>query len=278
MIKQGYLYAAIGNAYVDEAIRSVTSLKRINPAAHVTLFTQGALSSDLFDDVIQLDLEEFSSNRNEFGYLKDGFTFKIQAMLDSPYEQTFFVDTDTYFVDSCQEGFDLLAYYDFLISTDASDHTEIFKECKRLYAYLPYNTGIILFKTTDAVKRLLNEWLKVWKGNISNYPQDQPALMEAMLTCPVNVYVLPVNYNFRLQFFVSVKGKVKVLHGRHNNMPEAARRINVYQGQRMWDYQKQQLIHNNEPRDWKGRLINRLPKGLYLFYKLLKKQLKSHGK
>lgn len=274
---QGFLYAAIGEKYISEAIRSVSSLKMIQPDANATLFTTECVIGSDFDNVEILSPESFSSGeRNPLGYLKEGFTFKIHSILNSPYEKTFFVDTDTHFISSCVECFDLLDFYDLLIVTDTSDQTPIYTDAGyQLYGYYPYNTGIMVYNKSKSVIALIEEWLSVWKSKYHLYPQDQPALMEAMLHCPVNSYVLPVNYNFRLQFFVSVKGTVKLLHGRHDDMMGVSQKINATEVQRMWHYKHQRLIHNDRPKDWKGKVIKLFPTKLYQRYLNLRSYLRS---
>lgn len=269
-MEKGYLYSALGQSYVSEAISSANSLKAINPEAHITLFSDRNVDAKCFDRVVVSEVSS-SPDVNEFGYLKDGFTFKIQALLNAPYERTFFIDTDTHFLDPCTECFDLLDFYDLLISTDTSDHTPILHEGRVVPGYFAYNTGVILFRKSLKVIKFYEDWLQTWQDRREKYPQDQPAFMEALLSNNLKVYTLPVNYNFRLQFFVSVKGKVRILHGRHGNYRAAAQKVNAVLGQRMWDYQLQGLVHNMKARNFRGRLISLLPKRLYCLYTFLKR-------
>lgn len=268
-MKQGYVYAAFGTKYIDEAKVSAKSLRAVEPSAHITLFTDNQLSIEGFDHIREIELPTNSGERNEFGYLKDGFSLKIAALCESPYNKTCFVDTDTFFLDSCSELFDYLDHYDILAAQDPSDDSQIEIEGKVYANYFAYNTGVICYNQNEKVQSFLRSWMRSWQENIGYFLTDQTAFMYSLINSQIKMYALSPLYNFRFQFFVSVKGRVKVLHGRHTNLELLGKKINEYVGQRTWDYQLEELIHNNKPRGWKAKLIAILPKSLYAKYRSL---------
>lgn len=274
-MKEGYLYAAYGSGYVEEAVCSLRSLKKVHPEAHVTLITNEKTDSTLgFDEVKLMAIPDDRSLKNEFGYLKKGFSFKIEALMSTPYNKTFFVDTDTCFADSCEELFDLLEYYDFLISHGTTDLSVVNSPTGKLNGYYPYNTGVICFRKSSNISTLLKEWLKAYENSV-DYPHDQPALMEALLkTSSVKLYVLPSLYNFRFQFFVGLTGKVKLLHGRHNKIDEIITTVNSTEKHRMWDYQRGKII-GFRTIGIKSRAIELLPNSIYKAYQELKSWLNN---
>ena len=51
-IEKGYLYIAIGARYVDEAIISAKSLRKVDENAHITLITENNFKEHVFDKLI----------------------------------------------------------------------------------------------------------------------------------------------------------------------------------------------------------------------------------
>ena len=87
---RGVVYIATGSKFVSEALASIGSLKKQMPDLPVTLFTD----SD--------DRNNFHYNKVDSVFLIDEATRscrdKIRPLLDSPYEKTLFLDTDTFYL------------------------------------------------------------------------------------------------------------------------------------------------------------------------------------
>jgi len=115
-MKQGYILCAVGDKYVKESEIAIKSLKRFDPNAHVTLVTNVKVTSSLFDNVINMPIEKIDHKSIKM--------YKPKGLLLSPYEKTFYIDTDIYFCDLCDELFDLLDYYDLLVAHDVADMIE----------------------------------------------------------------------------------------------------------------------------------------------------------
>ncbi len=95
-INNGYLYAATGRKYIEEAIVSVRSLRRINSNIHATLITDKHIEISDFDNIQVLRIE----NQN-FNTWKRGLFFKVLALQNSPYNKNFLHnrDSDCFYVD-----------------------------------------------------------------------------------------------------------------------------------------------------------------------------------
>lgn len=107
-MEKGYLYAALGESCFREAIISATSLRRVTPHAHITLVTdQDASGFYCFDSVIVKQPVAISDCQHI-----NGRYYKITSMIESPYQQTLFLDTDTYLCDQVLEIFRLLDFCD----------------------------------------------------------------------------------------------------------------------------------------------------------------------
>ena len=57
LIKEGYLYIAFGQKYINEATVSATSLRKVDKVAHITLITNEKIKNKLFDNVIIKEME-----------------------------------------------------------------------------------------------------------------------------------------------------------------------------------------------------------------------------
>ncbi len=150
----GVIYFAYGKKYLDEAIFSASSLKKHNPGLQVTLFTNssnGISDKEVFDNII-VPQENFHP-----------FKMKIYAMLNSPYEQTLFLDTDTKIINDVTEPFFNLHTNDIAIAGMRwLNEDRTFKAFEKLSDELPgqhiYNTGVIYYKKSDAFTKFANLW------------------------------------------------------------------------------------------------------------------------
>jgi len=130
--KQGYLYAATGKKFTDEAAASVRSLRRFNSKIHATLITDKACTYAEFDNIIIVDFDSSDIN------WKKGLLYKALALQHSPYEKTFFADTP----ETVQLFKDWLAAYQEKFEIYPSDQTPfmeaLLKNKVRLYVLLPF--------------------------------------------------------------------------------------------------------------------------------------------
>lgn len=254
--KRGYLYAATGKQFTDEAAASLRSLRRCDPSVHATLVTDKACVYDEFDTIKIVDSGAGEQNRTK------GLLYKTIALQHSPYEETFFADTDTIFLEACEELFDLLSYRDILLAHSPADVSKVTLEGKEIEAYHPYNTGIIVYRNNAEVKQLFEDWLNIYREKLNVYPTDQTAFMEALLKSRVRHYVLLPFYNFREHFMVSLPpGRVKIIHGRPRDAEDLARRINADLRHRTWLPRREKVIFRR-PRSFKRRLKRWLKRGL----------------
>lgn len=239
-MEKGYLYIATGEKYIKEAIQSVQSLKNQNDKLHATLITDKQIEVREFDDII------IQNNITKEGW-KEGVLFKVRGLLLTPYEKTFFIDTDTYFSDDCLELFNLLEYYDLLIAHAPADTNQIvINNNQRFSGYYPYNTGVIVFNNNDAVKKLITNWLTIYQEKFRFYPHDQTPFMESLLYNKVKVYVLQPVYNFRIPFIVAIPSlKVKIFHGRVSDFESFQRKINSTIVHRVWKPAGRIIIYDN---------------------------------
>src|SRR5437879_2552451 len=143
-LKKGILYIATGGKYITEAIQSATSCKEHNnyPIALITDSASHILPKDLFDIIIIQPAK---------------FSYKDKLLLrHSPFEQTIFLDTDTYVADKLDDLFKILDYREFAIHQADEGYEYQMPEVSN--AMPEFNTGVIAYKLTPAVKNLIDVW------------------------------------------------------------------------------------------------------------------------
>ena len=234
--EEGYMYIVCGaRKYLEEAAVSVRSLKRYDPKAHVTIVTDAspAKGDDLLDDFdhIVVDMNDAPSEIT----WNQGLLFKVRHLYaSSPYERSFFVDSDTYFIANCRCLFKLLDYYDLSLTHGTNDRSIVSVSDSVIEGLTPYNTGVILFRKSDVVQELFEYWHSCYVRQLDHLPQDQPAFMEALSLSKCKTYVLQNNWNARFIYPEKYAGKVMLLHGRHSDLDYIAKRVNVTTAPRAW--------------------------------------------
>jgi hypothetical protein len=226
----------------------VDSLRRCDPEAHVTLVTDpGSLES--WPDVRgTFDRVEVPGEVPSEADWKRKIAFRTRHVIrSSPYQRSFLVDTDTYFVADCRGLFELLDYYDLCLAHGTNDRSKVFVAGRELPGYTPYNAGVMILRANERTRTLADAWPRMYEARIDEVPHDQPALMEAIVAAQCRVYVLPNNYNARTIYIDKYYGSVKLLHGRHRDLALVARRINRTSEPRVWLPGVERCVYSGMP-------------------------------
>ncbi len=222
---KGYLYVAAGERFVAEAMGSAYSLRSVDAGAHITLVTDRPVESDVFDQVIVQPTKTQT--------YKHGLLYKVQHVYkSSPYDETLFIDSDTYICENINRIFELLEFFDVAIAPDPTDvnRPKSPESLQRLKALDVYNTGVILFKKNERNDQLFGNWLRIYQtkldGGTLGRENDQTSFIEAWLTSNSKVYVLSQAWNARTPFFFTLNQAVKIIHGRHKNYEVIKAKLN----------------------------------------------------
>lgn len=242
----GYLYIANTQKYLKEATVSVKSL-RSNTKFPICLITTKNLASSvmlaesLFDELIILpELEGLRYNS------------KIIGIPLSPFENTIFLDTDTFICSNIDGIFDILSHFDLACTIEQTMHTSQFSEDKeklRFKEIFPeLNTGLIAYIKNDKTKRLFNQWKLESEKMHTDF--DMPPFREAVLNCPeIKFCILPAEFNFHgFNSYVIAFQEIKVIHGRfgerwntltliaedYERMLTRSKKMNRYKGKRIY--------------------------------------------
>ena len=260
IIHSGYLYIGFGEKYINEAKVSAQSLRNVHPEAHITLITNTNDIDTVFDKIIIKP----SGEKQEW---KNGLIEKISGIQSSPYQNTIFVDTDTYFFERIDHLFDLLRHFDFLICHDLWEASDIKMNGEVIHGYHAFNTGMIAFSRNHKMDALLERWLETFKSECIELRHDQPAFMSALLGSKARFLVLPSIYNFRYtqSLSIHVDETVKLLHGRGTieQFEWLRNKLNSSTDQRVWDA-KNQKCRSHSSKDTPKNLLKKLIKILNL--------------
>lgn len=203
---RGFLYVANQEKFVFEAILSAKSLRR---------FTDLPLSIVLTEDLTDNQLNIFDEVIVNNELKKHTYLSKVIGLQYSPYDETIFLDSDTFICGYIDDLFDLLEYADFSTTIESKRHTTSNKNLL-LYNIMPeFNTGVILYKSNQIMMKIFKDWFQQCiEWNIKN---DMPGFREAVLQNfkEVKYSVLPDEYNLHgLKTMVVIEGDVKIIHER----------------------------------------------------------------
>src|SRR5258708_33999608 len=212
--ERGILDTPTGPSYVAEAIGAARSVRDVWPGIPLALITDVSPPPGCFDHVEIVAAARSSRDK----------PFLIGR---SPFEQTIFLDADTYCCAPFPELFDQLDRFELLaaledgrfsVKVDPVTGEERFVRVPGIPESFPeLNTGVMAFRRTPATTALFQRWIaeydEVLSGPLSDY-HDQPSFRAAIYRSAVQFGVLPSEYNFRLGCPGSARTRIKVIHGR----------------------------------------------------------------
>lgn len=226
----GILYFATGAKYVAEAAASAASAKRQMPGVPVALVTDRAAAAP-FDHVVRIADTAYP------------LLVKVKALALTPFRRTLFLDSDTFVARPVEELFDLLADCDVAAAhVPLRLSTTRLKEQKIFLGGVPvcfpeYNTGVVAYRRTPAVLKMLKAWAALYEtqlaGPIKPWTWDQLSFRETIYKSGLKLATLSNEYNYRLPFPQVTCGPVKILHGRHPNLPALLKRIDGHRRYRV---------------------------------------------
>ena len=194
--------------YTRLLLGSAASLKRVMPDLPITVFSQFPIESSLLERVILVEGSQ------------DAFYDKALIMQQTPYKRTLFLDADIQVVDAVPELFTILDRFDCAATHEECVNTDWFNQYPRpdIPACFPeFNTGILAYKRSPQMDRVLEDWAKLYQGFIDDNPgkkiNDQPFFRAAVYVNDARVATLPREYNCKFRGQGYLNGRVKVLHG-----------------------------------------------------------------
>lgn len=218
----GFIYSATHLKYLREAEQSVISLKQSGNNQPVSIMIPPELDKqidnrELFDQIlIKDDLYSYSA--------------KIDALLNSPYQKTVFLDGDTVIASELSELFELLDFYDLGVCPERNASHAVDSQHKNIGLLKDvlheFNTGVIALKKSNITQNFLNTWKKLFNEYQPITNMDQVSFRLATIQSDIRIAALPNEYNFRgLTSFQIAMRKVKILHERLGGIRDSNRKM-----------------------------------------------------
>ncbi len=208
-MSQGAIYVVTQDQrYLNLLRASAESLKKAMPGLPITVFSQFPVEGPHFDEVRKVEAAS------------DGFYDKARLMLQSPYQQTIFIDADIYVVRPFSELFTLLDRFDCAATHEEYLNTDWFNHYPRPDippSYPEFNTGILVYRRSPAMDRVFENWSKLYKEFLDINPgkatNDQPFFRAAAYCGDARITTLGREYNCKFRGQGYLNGPVKLLHG-----------------------------------------------------------------
>lgn len=208
-MKIGAIYIITQDSrYTAMLLNSAARLKRVMPDLPITVFSQFPLESPDFESVIRVEGSE------------DGFYDKTLFFQRTPYERTLFVDADIYVAEPVPELFTILDQFDGAATHEEYLSTDWWNHYPRpdIPPNFPeFNTGILAYKRSSRMDRVLQDWSQLYRSFLDNYPgqkiNDQPFFRAAVYGNEARIATLTREYNCKFRGQGYLKGSVKIFHG-----------------------------------------------------------------
>jgi hypothetical protein len=230
MSQRGIYYISTG----DLLHETIDSIRRVNdvsdyPVAVAT--DQPSAFRGIADDILRIDRPARS------------FADKAENMDRTPFEQTIYLDTDTWVVDpeALDELFELLDRVDLGAALDTARRSPYLpggldqELVEAPPAFSMLNTGVLVFdrgalQPTFEYWKTRNTELRDEQGEIN----DQIPFREAVYQSGVDYGILPTEYNFRVPYSQFYSSPVRILHGRCSDPEAVANELNQHVDRDSW--------------------------------------------
>jgi hypothetical protein len=183
-MRDGIIYVARGAGYLDLAQASAASLRRLAPDLAIDLFTDQPEAAGAFDRVLPIPDHDSRD--------------KIVCMALSRFERTLFLDCDTLALAPPGDLFDILDRFDLAVCHDVRRTTDLVRQGWRVrtpYAFPQMNTGVLLYRRSDAMVRFLADWARDYTA--AGVSRDQVTFRDLLWSSDLRFYVLPEEFNLR---------------------------------------------------------------------------------
>src|SRR5262245_5622321 len=197
---EGVLYVARGDRYLEAAIQSARSVRRVAPTIPIAIATDAPPPDD-FDEAVALTEP-------------DGYRAKILATIASPCDRTLLLDVDTYAVGDISGAFRILDAFDVAAAHAPNRVAFALEDVPDSFPEL--NTGVIAVRRNEHVDRFLRSWLDEYDRLLPEKPpsKDQPSFRRTLYRASdVRPAVLPPEFNLRFWKAGYYNQSVRILHG-----------------------------------------------------------------
>lgn len=185
----GVVYCATGKKYIQEAIISIQSLIALEPEISIRVNTDSngviVLREKFMDRIYIKELKNPSYSWND----------KIEAITNSPFERTIYLDTDTFIIRPIAEVLNLALDYFEVLAQPGMEFNLDWEKINYPDCLSQFNTGVIVIKSSPATIKMLQLWQEL--RSIKPESHDQPTFREAVILSGVRFAPLKNEYNFQ---------------------------------------------------------------------------------
>ncbi len=240
----GVLYIAFGESFREEARRSIASLRRVSPATRCAVVTESEWKDEPRPDHFTIR-EPIRSL-----YCKPKYIYTA-----SPFERTFFVDSDTLFARDFEPSFGLLDFYDVALRF-VGPHLN----GPGGLQYHPWcSTGILGFRKNEITDRLFADWLARYEAKMAELGaavpkrglNEEPIFSVALAHSQARAVALGNDMMFNTLETIITYSPPVIVHGRDRNLDAIVHEI--VDGWEISDY---------HPRLWMPNIKGLLPAGV----------------
>lgn len=197
---RGFVFATTGEKYTNAARKAARNLRQAMPEAQIDLFTNQKIEDAVFDRIHPIKT--------------DFFRPKMEAMLNSRFDRSIYLDSDVIVLCDVTEIFDVLDFSDLAMAHARSREQKFMRDDSVPRAFPVLNAGVIAFRRTREVKGLFTEWLR--KMQETGAEVDQGWLRDLMYHRRKSFVTLPIEYNTielqRLSYWPLNNGAPRLLH------------------------------------------------------------------
>ena len=186
-MQTGVIYVATGEDYLDLARASAESLRQTNPGLPADLFTDlpDAAGLEMFDRVHRITQPHDRS--------------KLDCLPLTRFDRTLFLDADTLVLRPLGDLFDVLDRFEMAMAHDVRRASALVQEGlrhKTPYAVPQLNSGVLLYRRSDAMLAFLREWATRFHAE-PQVDRDQVILKDLLWESDLRFWVLPPEFNLR---------------------------------------------------------------------------------
>jgi Nucleotide-diphospho-sugar transferase len=187
--RDGFLFAATGEKYAGLARRAAANLRQVMPQAQIDLFTDQKIDDPTFDRIHPVTASFFRP--------------KMEALANSRFERTVYLDSDAIALADVSELFAVLDRFDIAGAHMQYPNTTLAIGDPTVPDSFPQiNAGVLALKRSPATQSLLQDWGRSVRDTGAAF--DQPSLRRLLWESDLRLTILPMEYNFKCMTFLEV--------------------------------------------------------------------------
>jgi Nucleotide-diphospho-sugar transferase len=187
--RDGFIFAATGEKYTGLARRAAQNLRHVMPQAPIDLFTDQPVEDPTFDRIHPVTA----------GFFRP----KMEAIANSRFERTVYLDSDCIALTDLSELFTVLDRFDIAGAHMQYPNTTLAIGDQTIPDSFPQiNAGVLAVKRSPATQNLIRDWGNIVRDTGASF--DQPSLRRLLWDSDLRLAVLPMEYNFKCMTFIEV--------------------------------------------------------------------------